>query len=49
LTFAAMLPWFFVDLRVLSDMALMLGITVLLQSILIVTVIPSLVPVLKVR
>jgi uncharacterized membrane protein YdfJ with MMPL/SSD domain len=47
LTFAAMLPWLFVDLRLLSDAALMLGITVLLQSIVIVTVIPSLVPVLK--
>ena len=41
LTFAAMLPWFFVGLRPLSDAALTLGITVLLQSIVIVTVIPA--------
>jgi predicted RND superfamily exporter protein len=49
LTFVAMLPWFFVDLRLLSDAALMLGITVLIESIVIVTVIPSLVPALKER
>jgi len=42
LTFGAMLPWFFVDLRVLSDMALMLGITVVLESIAAVVFIPSL-------
>jgi predicted RND superfamily exporter protein len=42
LTFGAMLPWFFVDLRVLSDMALMLGITVVLESITAVVFIPSL-------
>jgi hypothetical protein len=42
-----MLPWFFVDLRMLSDAALILGITVLLQAIVIVTVIPSLVPASK--
>jgi predicted RND superfamily exporter protein len=42
LTFAAMLPWFFVDLRSLSDPALILGITVVLESITVVVFIPAL-------
>ena len=42
LVFSAMLPWFFIGLKFQSDMAWMLGVTVLLESLAAVVFIPAL-------